>query len=134
MCQIFLTDPRRALLDRVGSRLTSCEDTDLAFTAGDLGLGTGQFPSLRATQLIPASRLEETYVVRRCEAIAYSHAILDSFRNKKSQITQRDEVLNEYDQSIMNFVEHRQLNEALIRGKRKAMQELDDLSADNLVV
>ena len=129
--QLVVTDPRRALLGRVGSRLTSCEDTDLAFTACDLGLGTGQFPSLRAIHLIPASRLEEEYFVRLCEAIAYSHAILDSFRNKKSQITQRDDLLNEYDQSIMTFVEHRQLHQALIRGTRQAILELDALSTDN---
>ncbi|NER52728.1 MAG: glycosyltransferase family 2 protein [Symploca sp. SIO1A3] len=79
---LVCNDPKRLALDRKGTSIISCGDTDLAFTACDLGLGTGQFASLKLTHLMPASRLEEEYLIRLYEGIYYSHIILDSFRGK----------------------------------------------------
>lgn len=72
--------PGRASLDRVGGKLTSCGDTDLALTSLDLGLGTGQFASLELDHLIPASRIEESYLARLAHGIHYSATVLASFR------------------------------------------------------
>ncbi len=75
-------DHKRLNLDRKGQLLMSGGDTDLAFTACDIGLGTGQFTSLKLTHLIPASRLEEEYLIRLVEGMEYSHRILDSIRGQ----------------------------------------------------
>jgi glycosyltransferase involved in cell wall biosynthesis len=74
--------PLRSKLGRTGSLMLSCEDSDLAFTACDVGLGTGLFVALKLTHLIPASRLEEKYLVKLLEGIMYSGIILQYFRGK----------------------------------------------------
>lgn len=72
--------PARAALDRVGGKLTSCGDTDLALTSIDLGMGTGQFAALELDHLMPASRIEESYLSRLLHGITYSATVLASFR------------------------------------------------------
>lgn len=67
-------------LGRKGGSLISCEDVDMAFTAIDLGLGIGMFTRLRLTHLMPAGRLEETYLLRLAESAAFSMVILHAFR------------------------------------------------------
>jgi glycosyltransferase involved in cell wall biosynthesis len=89
-------DPRRLNMDRKGKLLLSCGDSDLAFTACDIGLGTGQFTSLKLTHLMPTSRLEEEYLIRLSESMIYSHAILASFRGKMPPKPSRIEKLFEY--------------------------------------
>jgi hypothetical protein len=74
--------PKRAGMDRKGKLLISCGDSDLALTACDIGLGTGQFTSLKLTHLIPACRLQEDYLLKLMEGMSYSLAILASFRGK----------------------------------------------------
>lgn len=73
-------DHIRLALDRRGAQLSSAGDTDLALTACDIGLGTGQFAALGMTHLIPASRLEEAYLLRLAEGLSYSTSILNSIR------------------------------------------------------
>jgi glycosyltransferase involved in cell wall biosynthesis len=80
--ELVCSDRRRAGLDRKGKLLTSCGDYDLAYTACDLGFGTGQFTSLKLSHLIPVSRLEEDYILRLVERIDYSITILESLRGK----------------------------------------------------
>lgn len=70
--QILRDQPLRRRLDRVGTSLSSCGDIDLALTSLDLGLGTGQFPELKLTHIIPPSRLTEEYLLRLTEGVAYS--------------------------------------------------------------
>jgi glycosyltransferase involved in cell wall biosynthesis len=60
--------PERRALDRVGRSLSSCGDTDIARTAGDLGLYLAYEPSLQLTHIIPAGRLRPGYLAR----LAYS--------------------------------------------------------------
>ncbi|MBW4646749.1 MAG: glycosyltransferase family 2 protein [Goleter apudmare HA4340-LM2] len=80
--ELVCNDPRRAGLDRKGKLLTSCGDYDLAYTACDLGLGTGQFISLKLSHLIPASRLQKDYILTLIERIDYSITILEFLRGK----------------------------------------------------
>ena len=75
-------DPKRLNLDRQGNQLISGGDTDLAFTACDLGLGTGLFVSLKLTHLIPSHRLEEEYLLKLTEGFAYSNVILGFLRGQ----------------------------------------------------
>lgn len=81
--ELVRNDPRRADLDRKGKQLTSCGDYDLAYTACDMGLGTGQFISLKLTHLIPPSRLKEDYLLHLIERIDYSITIMEYLRGKK---------------------------------------------------
>ncbi|WP_096625785.1 glycosyltransferase [Calothrix sp. NIES-3974] len=80
--QIIKTDPRRGNMDRKGKMLTSCGDSDLAFTAYDINMGTGLFTSLKLTHLIPSSRLEEEYLLRLISGLNYSGTILEFLRGK----------------------------------------------------
>ena len=75
-------DPRRSGLDRTGKGLMSGGDSDLAFTACDIGLGTGLFTALKLTHLMPPGRLEEAYLIKLIEGMWYSNRILDSFRGR----------------------------------------------------
>ncbi|MEA5573961.1 glycosyltransferase [Calothrix sp. UHCC 0171] len=124
-------DSRRLHLGRQGldtqaQILFSCEDTDLAFTACDVGLGTGQFKDLKMTHLIPASRLEEEYLVKLVEGIIYSHKILDSFRGLLPTIVTirwKDQLFRYYRLCKMNPIERR-FYQAIIRGEALARQKI----------
>lgn len=63
-------------LDRSGGQLTSAGDLDMAWTAIDLGLGTGRFQSLKVVHLIPSGRLTEDYLVRLNAGFSYSNNII----------------------------------------------------------
>lgn len=81
--QLVSQDPKRTDMGRKGKLLTACDDSDIAFTACDIGFGTGVFTSLKLTHLIPSSRLEENYLLRLVEGLAYSQILLDYFRGKQ---------------------------------------------------
>jgi glycosyltransferase involved in cell wall biosynthesis len=81
--RVVSEDPRRQLLGRRGKTgLTNGEDADLALTACDIGLGTGQFARLKMTHLIPASRLDEDYLIRFAEGTWFSGLILEALRGR----------------------------------------------------
>ena len=77
----------RIQLGRRGNSLCSAEDIDMAETSYDLGFGTGLFPELFVTHLIPSSRMEERYLLRLTEAIAYSDRILAYIRGRRPRET-----------------------------------------------
>lgn len=91
--QTLVAFPERAALDRVGGKLTSCGDTDLALTALDLGMGTGQFAALELDHIMPASRTKEEYLIRLAHGIHYSATILASFRTLVMPAPSRSERL-----------------------------------------
>jgi hypothetical protein len=70
----------RSSLGRSGSGMNSSEDIDMAFTACDLGLGTGKFTALSLIHLISKRRLSDDYLFRLIEGIAYSEAIVLALR------------------------------------------------------
>lgn len=53
----------------------------MAFTACDIGMGMGKFPSLRLAHLIPRQRVTDDYLIRLIEGIAYSDTILTALRD-----------------------------------------------------
>jgi len=79
-------DAKRLSLDQKGKSLMICGDTNLALTTCDIGLGIGQFKSLKLNHLIPPNRMQEEYLMTLAEGIEYSHKILESFRNKKPDV------------------------------------------------
>ncbi|MES2937394.1 MAG: glycosyltransferase [Pseudomonadota bacterium] len=78
-------DARRRL-DRVGQRLSSCGDTDLARTASDLDLYLAYEPGLRLTHLIPAGRLRLGYLVRITYSIQRDGWLLLRMRGMSCQL------------------------------------------------
>ena len=79
--QVTAQDPRRRSLGRHTDKLTSCEDFDIAFTAIDLGYGTGVFTCLKIKHLIPKGRVQPDYLRRLVEGHGYSSVLLHSFRD-----------------------------------------------------
>jgi glycosyltransferase involved in cell wall biosynthesis len=77
----------RLRLDRVGTSLSSCGDTDLARTASDLGLYLAYEPSLMLTHLIPAGRLKLGYLMRLTFCIQRDAWLLYRLRGKRCSIT-----------------------------------------------
>ena len=75
------SDARRRQLGRTGDGLGACEDFDLALNAIDLGLGTGTFPRLRLTHLMPSERVREDYLLRLVEGHARSIVLLMALRD-----------------------------------------------------
>jgi glycosyltransferase involved in cell wall biosynthesis len=73
--------PASTELGRKGTSLVSGEDVDLALTSYDLGLGTGMFPRLYLTHLIPKTRMTVEYLCRLLEAIEYSTHVLKCQRD-----------------------------------------------------
>lgn len=70
----------RPKLGRVGTALMGCEDTEMALTSLDLGLGVGVFPQLLLTHVIPASRLTSSYLLRIAEGRQASIVMMRALR------------------------------------------------------
>ncbi len=117
---------RKLVLDRTGTSLLSGGDTDLATTACDLGLGVGLFTSLKLTHLIPRERLEEDYVARLLEGLAFSGVVLTSFRSNGSSLPDTGAKTKTADLVRMLLMDrrHRLFFRAVRRGERKAAQFL----------
>ena len=80
--QEIRNDPIRLNFGRKGASLASSEDTDMAFLACDMGLGTGQFTALRLDHLIPAGRVTLEYLERLAEGITFSTTVLFACRGQ----------------------------------------------------
>jgi len=74
-------NPARLGLDPVGDQPGYGGDTDLAYTAFAIGLGTGVFPELKITHLIPKRRCTTEYLLRNLEAHEYSHVLQHYYRS-----------------------------------------------------
>jgi glycosyltransferase involved in cell wall biosynthesis len=76
-------DPLRLSMDRSGDLLTGSGDTDMAYTAIDLGLGVGVFPELELQHLISVDRVDHAYLFRLAEGTSYSANMLKCIRGEK---------------------------------------------------
>lgn len=134
--EVVRHDPRRVKLGRTGTALAACEDVDLAYTACDLGLGTGVFTALKLLHLIPTNRLQETYLLRLEEGVAYSGAILEFCRGKP-----KIPVPHSWRSRLLNFVRDRFLDArdrnfkaAYARGVSLASQEIASLGDSHMYI
>lgn len=118
--------PLRRSLDRVGNSLSSCGDIDLALTSLDLGLGTGQFPTLRLTHIIPPSRLTRDYLLRLAESIAYSAHVYRFLHgaNPRDLLVSRSRGLFNAWERLRLPARERAFAEALERARRRAYRDL----------
>lgn len=122
------SNPKRANLDPKGKLLLRSGDLDLAFTSCDIGLGTGQFVSLKLTHLIPNNRLQEEYLLKLAEGNGYSGKILESFRNKMSTLLNsswKNKLLEAY-RLWQLAPRDRRFYKAFKRGSALAIQEILD--------
>jgi hypothetical protein len=119
-------DPVRLNLDRKGTSLVSGGDDDLAWTAHDLGLGTGLFPGLALKHLIPSSRLEEEYLLRLVEAQSYSGVIVAEFHGGSVVVlpgpTRRQ--LGRLKRRVFMRTRPRRFLEARLAGQERALRDL----------
>lgn len=119
------TQTERAELDRKGKQLISCGDSDMAWTSCDLGLGTGQFISLKMNHLIPASRIEQDYLERLSEGMGYSLTIVNSFRGQlPTKASWRAKIFQSYLRWRL-LPDERRLYDAGRRGIDRALKELN---------
>jgi hypothetical protein len=77
-----LQDPVRQALGPNGQPANGGEDSDLALCGFHLGLGTGRFPELELTHLIPARKLSLKYIETLNEAFGYSGTMLSAIHDK----------------------------------------------------
>lgn len=136
--RLVVQDVRRMSLDRKGKLLSSGGDTDLALVACDLKLEIGQFVALEVTHLIPSERLEEAYLLRLLECMAYSHTVLYYLRDRllpnqsfPKYIFNRLRALSMSDRDRKFFeAEQRGMNLAVV-DLRKQLAKIDTLNRQN---
>lgn len=76
--KLLAVDAARCSLDRKGTGLGSCGDTDIGILAAALGYSVGIFTDLELRHIIPQTRLSLDYLRRLAYAIGHSDAILYS--------------------------------------------------------
>jgi hypothetical protein len=98
---------------------------DLALVAQDLGLGTGLFPQLVLTHLIPARRVQKDYLIELCESLAYSEYRLRRLRETvaKSEFSILAELKHRLKLCCMKPLE-RSFASAYRRGRKRAEAEV----------
>jgi hypothetical protein len=113
----------RKSLDRKGGSLASNGDVDLAYTAIDMGYGTGRFKSMTLTHLIPAGRLELPYIVKLAESMAESNYMLDSCRvatssEHRGKISQWSKIM-----TALRILKMSSAERAITMAKRRGLQK-----------
>jgi glycosyltransferase involved in cell wall biosynthesis len=69
-------DSEIVITSRQGRRLVTGEDNEMTYTACELGLGSGVFPQLKLTHLIPRERVTRKYLLRLYEGTELSIALI----------------------------------------------------------
>ena len=93
----------------------------MAFTACDLGFGTGKFAALSLIHLIPKSRVSDDYLFRLIEEIAYSEAIVQAVRgNPPTKISRLDRLVEFYKSLRIDELQRRTVR-AQALGKSRAL-------------
>jgi hypothetical protein len=101
--------------------MNSCEDIDMAFTACDLGFGTGKFAALSLIHLIPQQRLSDIYLFPLIEGIAYSEAIVLAVRGNPPTKMSRVDRLVEFYKSLRIDKLQRRIARARALGRTRAV-------------
>lgn len=133
--ELLSHNPERKKLGRTGTVLLGGEDLDLAATAVDIGLGTGQFVCLKLIHLIPASRLELNYLLSLVEGSALSKTLLENFRRNsetltlplpKKKINWIEKIKNKYHKFKLHKID-REFQLAIQKGQSKAIDLIKSL-------
>ncbi|HTR43348.1 MAG TPA: glycosyltransferase [Pseudomonadales bacterium] len=126
-----LRDPLRQALGRTGKRLAAGEDSDMAMCSRAFDLGTGRFPELELTHLIPARRVTLEYLEGIHEGFGYCGVVLAAIHDKETRPP------GQAKSTIKSFLlagglrgtdpVERRLKLAEERGKRAALRDLAHL-------
>ena len=114
-------------LDRTGNSLISGGDNDLAACACDIGLGVGIIASLKLTHLIPPERLTDDYLMRLAEGIFFSAVILAHLRSSTAELASYRVRWHEPLRAMLVRGQHRKIQRACLRGRRRGLQFLASL-------
>jgi glycosyltransferase involved in cell wall biosynthesis len=119
-------NPLRQMLDRRGTKLNSGGDSDLAFTACDLGKGVGLFKELRLKHLIPPSRLKPEYLANLLEGISYSTIVVEFVHGKAPKEPPKSFARRLFEWYLRRRMNPRErlLHDAYEKGRRTAVEEL----------
>lgn len=79
--ELVMHDPLRLALDRSGKNLGAGGDGDMALSGFELGFGTGKFPQLELTHIIPARRLTLEYMEGMYEGFGFGGVILNAIHS-----------------------------------------------------
>jgi glycosyl transferase family 2 len=115
-------NPVRNLLGRRGKSLGSGEDTDLALSACELGLGTAVFAGLIVTHMVPPDRLTREYFVRMHEERACSDVLLATARSSTPPAKTFARWCVDYLRACCLPSLQRQFRFAALRGERRGRQ------------
>jgi glycosyltransferase involved in cell wall biosynthesis len=118
--RVLSRDELRRSLGRTGTQLIGSEDSDLAFTACDLGLGNGIFCRLKLTHIIPRQRLQERYLLRLVESLTFSNTLLMLAHGVAAPIPSRAQRFLQFYQSLFIEQRARRFDRARSRGRSKA--------------
>jgi glycosyltransferase involved in cell wall biosynthesis len=133
--ELTLRDPLRQALGRSGKNLAAGEDSDMALCSLALELGTGRFPELELTHLIPSRRLTLDYLEGIHQGFGYADVVLKAIHNR--------EALEQGTQSLKNLLlpvfllasgkgpVERRIRLAEERGRAVAREELQRLGYFN---
>jgi len=124
-----LRDHLRQMLDRSGNLLGAGGDSDMALCSRAFALGTGRFPGLELTHLIPARRVTLEYLEGIHEGFGYSGVVLAAIHDKDSQ-RQKANPLKRFLKPIKLLTKsrvERRIRMAEQRGKLAAERDLERL-------
>jgi hypothetical protein len=107
----------------------SCEDFDIALSALDIGLGNGKFNRLKLTHLIPATRLQEHYLLNLVTGNVYSRTLLNAIRGVEPEKVPLRRVIREFLSSFLKHPRERRFIGATKRAIALANQEIAAMQA-----
>jgi glycosyltransferase involved in cell wall biosynthesis len=127
---LVLNDPLRQKLGRSGKMLGAGEDGDMGLCGFELGFGTGRFPELELTHLIPARRLSLEYLEGIHAGFGFGQVMLKAIHTPNSLPTfGRAAWLRDCLKTVAMFLSgksrvERRLDSANRKGQQKAHREL----------
>ncbi len=121
----------RHLLERQGESLASCGDSDLCFTATDLGFGLGVFKDLKLIHIIPKERVRKEYLLRLEDSMSYSWTILNFLYDGNAAIAPRNVLRQclDFFRALMLKGVAKEFQRASSRGRRRALSQLKAISS-----
>lgn len=122
--------PAKRGLGRAGTGLGGCDDTEIVFTAIDLGLGTGRFPELILTHLIGKKRLAKEYLMRIIEEGTASRVLLEFVRwGRRPHKKPKRDHLKFWMDYWANSPGYRRLMLAVENGRRRGLKLIAEMEA-----
>lgn len=119
-------DERGLALDLKGRELVYGGDTEIAYTACDMGLEKGIFGALRLEHLIPASRCSPEYLERVSEGRGYTEVLHQYLRTGELPVEDLGLVarLRRFRAQRVGGPLERRITKARFAGRRRALEEL----------